>query len=738
MASPSIKSGKYQVKGKSPILLSLETIPLFPRRLAAWTIEIYLVAASAVVPYSIGAYLESRSPAEGVPLHPVLASVEDAIAQTLALPRQQGQIRVTPLTNVLWWIALASPIAVTSWQLYILGKTGRTLPKRWFGIRVITEAGKSPGLLRVLLREGGGKWGLPLGVAYLLWRSSGAFPSLILLCAMSGIAIAIEAGTMLMPSRRRPFHDLMVGTVVVDAKTSYRRPRPQPATPEVTVEVQPDLSYTIAQRTSYRLPRQKLNTLALFPETVHGKQNLWLWMRRHPGTTLLICTLSGMSFVLTTFVAVQVYIQSRADFRQTEEEKNQAFLTLVNQLGVTATDPIDKRKSVILALARLDDPRAIPLLVDLLGQETNPVLMDAIGRGIESTGVKALPALKQLNQSLSNQLESISFDNAPKQRELVASRLRTTKSAIAKLMILSSGQLDRINLQRVDLSTMVTESGDFSLVLDRADLSGMNFRGAILNQGKFQGTIFSSGGEDKRLGTYDDAIADLSGSDLREANFADAFLNYVSLKEANLMYATLNRAKLSHAYLREANLSSAHLIAANLSEANLEKASLTGADLAEATFTRANLRKANLGQVRAVAADFSFANLSLSNWQGADLSGIDFHSANFYNADLSATQLTQANLQKAQLQNADLTNANLSNADMRGANVSGANFQGVVFEGQPAANSEQFLTVKPTAKSKIKLAGVDFTEAKNLSESQIDFICNNGGYHPQCSLKRNS
>lgn len=322
------------------MLLSLEAIPLFPRRLAAWTVEIYMVAASAVVPYSIGAYIESRSPAEGVPLHPVLVTVEDTIAQTLALPRQLGQVRVTPLTNVLWWLALASPIVVTSWQLYILGKTGRTLPKRWFGVRVISEVGKSPGLLRVVLREGGGKWGLPLGTAYLLWRCSGAFPSLGLLLTMSGIAIAIEAGTMLMPSRRRPFHDLIVNTVVVDAKTSYRRPRSQPPSP-VTVEVQSAQPYVLAQRTSYRLPPHELNTLAILRETEDRQQNLWLWMRQHPGTTLLICTLSGMSFVLTTFVGVQVYIQSRADFRQIEEEKNQAFLTLVNQLGVTATDPID-------------------------------------------------------------------------------------------------------------------------------------------------------------------------------------------------------------------------------------------------------------------------------------------------------------------------------------------------------------------------------------------------------------
>ncbi len=735
MASPTIKRGKYRVPGKSISLPSLEAMPLVPRRLAAWMVEVYLLAASAVVPYSIGAYIESRSPAERVPLNPVLANVEEAIAQTLALPRRQSQLQVTPMTNLLWWVALASPVALTGWQLYILGKTGRTLPKRWFGLKAIATSGKSPGLLRVIAREGAGKWGLPLGTAYLFWRYSGAFPSLGLLLGLTGAMIIVEGGMLFFPSRRRPLHDWIAGTVVVDAKAFYRRQRVQPPSQAVTVEVQRYEAYTVSDRNYYQLPPGKVKPLAIAPEMEESPGNLWSWMRQHPGTTLLICTLAGMSFVLATFVGTQIYIQDRAERRQSEQDQTQAFLTLVNQLGATSTDPLEERKSIILAMARLDDPRVLPLLVDLLGQETNPALLETLGQAIESTGLKALPALRQLNQSLSNQVQSLSVENAFKERQLVALRLRATKGAIAKLLILSSGQLNGVNLQRSDLGSMVTESGDFALVLDKADLSGLNFRGALLNEASFRGSIFNHAGDDKHFGTFDDAIADLSGADLRAANLAEAWLSYAPLEGANLLQATLNRANLSYAQLTEANLSSAQLIETNLTETNLTKASLTGADLAAATFVRANLQEAKLGQVRAIAANFASANLSLSTWQGSDLSEVNFSGANLQKADLSATQLAGANLRNAQLQNTNFTNANLSNADLRGANLAGADFRDVIFAMQPPTSGEQFLKVQSTAASNVNLKGVDFTEVKNLSASQVNFICANGGYHPQCSMK---
>jgi uncharacterized protein YjbI with pentapeptide repeats/uncharacterized RDD family membrane protein YckC len=736
MASPPIKRGKQQVNEKIIFLPSLQAMPLLSRRLAAWTVEVCLLAASAGIPFSIGLQIESRLKVDRVPLNPVLANTETAIAQALGLPRRQEQHLVAPLTNLLWWIALSSPVVLTGWQLYILGKTGRTLPKRWLGVRVITEAGKSPGLLRIVAREAPLKWGLPLGTAYLLWRYSGAFPHLGLLAVLAGIMVVIEGGRLLLPSRRRPWHDLIVGTVVVDAKTSYRRPRSTTPSEQVTVEVQRYQPPSIADANGDRLPPGMLNAFILPPENEEQAKNLWLWMRQHPGTTLLICTLAGMSLVLATFVVTQVYIQDRTERRQFQEDKNEAFLTLVERLGATSTDPLEERKSVILAMARIDDPRAIPLLADLLGQETNPALMDAIGQAIESAGLKALPSLRQLNQSLSNQLQSLSSENAIQEQQMVALRLRATKSAIARLIVLSNGQLGNVNLQRIDLGAMVTESGDFALVLDRADLSGANLRGALLNQSSLRGTTFKSAGDDKLLGTFDDAIADLSGADLREANLAEAFLSNTPLKGANLMFATLNRANLSSAQLPEVNLSSAQLLETNLAQANLEKSSLTGADLAASNFVRANLQEAKLGQVKAIGANFTSANLSRSSWSGSDLSEVNFSQANLEGADLSSTQLTRANLQNAKLQNTNFTNANLSHADLRGANLVGANFRGATFIAQSSISSEPFLESNLTTESQANIAGVDFTEVKNLSASQMTFICNNGGYHPQCSMQK--
>jgi uncharacterized protein YjbI with pentapeptide repeats/uncharacterized RDD family membrane protein YckC len=725
MANPSYQRGKQRVKKKSNQTFG-KKIPLLPRRLGAWTVEVYLLAASAIVPYSIGTYIDSTS-AEKVALNPVLADVEMAIAQTLGFPRRQVQAQVAPATNLLWWIALSSPVALTGWQLYLLGKTGQTLPKRWFGVRVIADTGRAPNLLRVMLREGVGKWGLPLGTAYLLWRYLGGFPNLILLVGIGGVLVAIEAGMLLVPARRRPFHDELVKTVVVDAKTAYRRPR-SPVSESVTVEVEPYQNRPIIEDDAIAarfVPSQKEKS----------QQKLWMWMRQHPSTTLLISTLTGMTFVMMTFVATQVYIQDKADWRQAEADKNEAFLMLIDELKATSTDPLEERKSVILAIARLEDPRAVPLLVDLLGQETNPSLMNALEGAIESTGLKALPALKQLNQSLSNQLQSLSVENAADERRVIAMRLKATKGAIAQLLVLANGRLNNTSLQRSDLGAMVTESGDFSLVLDRVDLSGMNLRSANLYQASFKGSIFNNGGEDRHLGTFDDAIADLSGADLREANLADAFLSYAPLKGVNLMQATLNRANLFRAQLNTANLSSAQLLETNLTEANLEKASLTGADLTEAAFVGANLRQVKAGRVEALRANFSSANLFLSSWMGADLSEVNFIKANLQKADLSFTQLTGANLQKAQLQNANFANANLSNADLRGANLAGADFQNVIFV-SIANNSEQILSEQPVSERKINLTGVDFTEVKNLSDTQINFICQNGGYHPQCSLKK--
>src|SRR4028119_71225 len=123
MASPSIKRSKSQEVGRSfPLRLHL-ALPLVTRRCAAVLMEVSLVAASALIPYSIGLYAKEHSTAQPVPLNPVLASTEEAIAKTLGQPRDQLTGEVAPLTNLFWCGALVMPAVVIGRQLYLLGKT---------------------------------------------------------------------------------------------------------------------------------------------------------------------------------------------------------------------------------------------------------------------------------------------------------------------------------------------------------------------------------------------------------------------------------------------------------------------------------------------------------------------------------------------------------------------------------------------------------------------------------------
>ena len=137
------------------------------------------------------------------------------------------------------------------------------------------------------------------------------------------------------------------------------------------------------------------------------------------------------------------------------------------------------------------------------------------------------------------------------------------------------------------------------------------------------------------LGLADGVRADLSGTNLSNAD----------LRNADLRGANLIDADLSNANLSDANLSNANLSDANLSDANLSGAILIGA----------NLRDANL----------SDADLSNANLRHAILSNANLSDANLRNAILSNANLSDANLRNAILSNADLRYADLSGANLR-------------------------------------------------------------------------
>ncbi|TAF42560.1 MAG: hypothetical protein EAZ68_09590, partial [Oscillatoriales cyanobacterium] len=645
MASPTAPSGINQPDPSWPS--QSKQMPLLVRRCGAWVVEISLVAASALVPFSIGA-LVNRD-AQTVPLNSSIAAASETVSRTLGIPVRDRNPRVAPLTNLFWSAALMAPAVLAAWELFLLARTGQTLPKRWFGVKVVTASGTPPGLVRVLIRESLGRWGVPLGVAYGLWRLSGAFPDLIILGGLSGLAMLVD-GAFAFRHQGKTGHDRLANTLVVNARSNQ-------------------LSITPVKSEDWTEEDAQIAALVLTPETqTTENDSLWQWIRQHPGATLVIATIGTSGLIFTLFIGTQVYIQSQANLRDSRQRNDEVFLALVNKLSPNSGNGTAGRRSAILALGTVEDSRAVPLLTDLLAQEDNRTMLDAIQQALVSTGPSSLPYLQRLNQAFSNDLDSLRYGGKTQERELAAVRQRTVQRAIGKILTVYSSQLNGADLSRTDLAQNASGPAQFTLVLDKVDLSGIKLKNANLTNANLPGTRFYGTGEDRRPGTFDDWISDLSGANFEGANLTGANLNSAVMNRTIFVRAVLNKANFSNSNLNLANFSSAILIGANLQQAMLKDASFTGADIGSANFSGANLSGARLGKVKAQGAQLPLTNLEKSEWQGADLSGADLNGANLQKADLSSTKLANANFRDTRLQDANLRNADVSSADFRGAN----------------------------------------------------------------------
>ncbi|QIR35447.1 low-complexity protein [Tolypothrix sp. PCC 7910] len=711
MATPIVRrSNNQSSRSKDPEKSS--SLPLLSKRFAAWATEMTLVVASGLVPFGFGVYANSRSDLNRVPLNPVLVVTERAIARPLALPVSYGIRNVAWPTNILWSLALLGPVTISTWQLYLLAKTGSTIPKRRFGIKVVNEQGTAPGFGAVVIREGLGRWTVPLSVAYLLWRYSLAFPNLGIFAVLALLAIASEGIGLPAKNGRRAIHDILAGTYTVDAT------RPLPA------------SFSDASRESQAAVSSDAESLADDQEGATASDNtpahpLVALIRRNPNLTLMGVTLVSMVAVLATLVGTQVYIQTQETQRKSQQINSQQFLELVKQLNSSSIATLEERRSAIVAMGTLNDPQAIQFLADLLVKETNPTLVDTVQQALANIGIKALPELKNQNQFLAGELGSGG--------NYAFQRLQLNQKAINKILAVYSGQSNGLDLSRSQLGVVGSgENSSFNLVLDNVDLSGIKFKSANLNQASFKGTRFRSVGEDGRWDTYDDVIADLTQVQMKQANLTDANLSRVLLNRSDLSRATLNRANLSDARLIAANLSSAQLVGADLRGAVLENASLTGADLGDAKLNEADLYAARLGRVVAIGTQLSYANLTKTDWQGSDLSGADLERVNLSNANLSATRMTGAVLRSAQMENANLQNADLSLVDLRGANVAGADFKNAVLSPNKQDPADEFVQTPSKGSVSAVVQGVDFSQAKNLDPKQLAYICTQGGIHPRC------
>ncbi|MGB3405217.1 MAG: pentapeptide repeat-containing protein [Microcoleaceae cyanobacterium] len=708
MASPTVDQTPHSTD--TSWITRIRSSPLWVRRCGAWTVEVSLVVTSGLVPLTIGA-LCNNSP-QNVPLNPVLKATSETVAATLAIPVRDRNPQVTTLTNLFWSAALLTPMLVGGWQLYLLARSGQTIPKRWFGVMVVNDKSQAPpSLLRIFYRESVGRWGIPLGIAYTLWQFTGAFPNLLLFVGLSGAMVLID-GLMGTRFKGRTGHDLLAGTSVRQAGLPFH--------------TNPFTSYDLMD------DQDAVHAIIHKPRLKAFQTNLWAWMQQRPGTTLMIVGGASLAAVLVTFFGTQVYIQNQANRREFQHQDNEVFLALISKLSPTApTDPA-QRRGAILALGTLQDPRAIPLLTDLLGQESNEMLLDVTQQALVSTGPEALPYLARLNQALKNDLDSMEFGANPDEKLLMSQRLQATQRAISKILKVYGGSIDQADLSQIDLSQDTSDATQFTLVLEQTDLSGINFRSSLLNQASFKKSSFYSPGEDGRYQTYDDLIADLSGADLTGADLSDAFLAQVFMQYTNFFKATLNQANLSEGDLMGANFSSAKLLGTNLESADLTEAKFAGADLANANLAGANLELARMKEVNAQGAIFISSNLKQADLTQADFAGSNFQGADLRNSNLTSAQLIGANLAKARLQNANLQNADLSLVNLTGANLRGANFSGVIFASEPVDPDDQFIT-NPELSGSNRFKGVNFSQVENLDSNQINYICNQGGRHPDCS-----
>lgn len=229
--------------------------------------------------------------------------------------------------------------------------------------------------------------------------------------------------------------------------------------------------------------------------------------------------------------------------------------------------------------------------------------------------------------------------------DLIVQFLREAKLIIDEKSILNEADMERMNLQNLNLSN--------------AFLQKANLFGAFLQNANLEGANLSSVNLDG---------ANLQSAKLWETNLSNASLSDADFSGAAFMGTDLSGTRFWNTNLSSVNIQNSNFVGANLEGANLSKTIFWSVDLSKARLQKVILRDAvfhgggNLQGVELHNADLSRAFMGGSNLQKAILS----------NAILQQTMLSEANLQEADLHGADLEEANLLEADLRGVNLKDA------------------------------------------------------------------
>lgn len=177
-------------------------------------------------------------------------------------------------------------------------------------------------------------------------------------------------------------------------------------------------------------------------------------------------------------------------------------------------------------------------------------------------------------------------------------------------------------------------------------------------------------------------FADASGLDFRGADLEDAVFTGCRLEGANFAGACLDNAIFFCADLRRADLKGASLRRADLRGASLNGANLSNADMFECDFREGTVaEKVGKGDLAFLSHEANSADLDETVFVSANLDRARLNGVSAMRADFSNAVMRDCKLVRAKLTHAKLTGANLENADLAGADLMGANLDGAVLTG---------------------------------------------------------
>lgn len=200
-------------------------------------------------------------------------------------------------------------------------------------------------------------------------------------------------------------------------------------------------------------------------------------------------------------------------------------------------------------------------------------------------------------------------------------------------------------------------SGKFLAYLD---LSGLNFKRAILTRSDFYGTDFTG--------------ADLSGADLSYTRLDRSVLIRANLAGANLTDSTIFRPTV-YSDLSNDTSDAPHFSGANLTRVHVQ-AELSGSD-----FRGADLTEADFFPLEGRPGEGTMTTMYKNVLKYCDFSGARLHNADMRRAVLWFAKFTGADLKGARFVDADLSRADFAGADLTGADFKHANVDGTNFVG---------------------------------------------------------